>query len=416
MYLIALLILIVAILPSFGFFSVQGVVLALGVFCFLMLMIVRNKTLRVDGRYRWLLVGLLGLLCTICWFGAFQSIQSAWLGMGLLGIYFLVIPLAWRAKKNIPAGVPYVVFCLLGLLLLISSPNPKIDTVVVLKEAPLAFLQGVNPYAMNFTQVYVEVKPDYYNYLPGSFVYLAPFVYLLGDHRYAILITQLVGGYFLYLIFKDKVSKRFVTGLLSLYFFVPATALVLESGYLDIVIFTFFLGYFYFSQLQKEKVSMWLLGMFYFIKQPPLLTFPLWWRSDRTAKLTWVNLFYIFTLLSVFVIIYAVWDAQAFLYDTIFGLAPSAITSPIALSMTLKTLMVKAWSWNVQMATSINLLLLMAVYILLILLKRPYGIKLILFFLAFNLFSYHAFLNSYYLVYLFLIYGIGHEQAATKRS
>ena len=110
--------------------------------------------------------------------------QTARFIVSLIQIFsaLLLLPVLFLLQKR-PAGrdtLPAFIFFLiyaffLRMLMLIGSPSPGIDVFIILKEAPLKLLQGINPYRTLYTAVFPGVVPDYYGYWPASFFFTLPF-------------------------------------------------------------------------------------------------------------------------------------------------------------------------------------------------------------------------------------------------
>jgi hypothetical protein len=92
-----------------------------------------------------------------------------------------------------------VVSALLGVWIIIHSPDPYIDVVVVHKEAMNAFLAKHDPYRISFPNIYGPDWKNYYNpdavfgdrigfgypYPPPSLILAIPGYVFLGDYRYS---------------------------------------------------------------------------------------------------------------------------------------------------------------------------------------------------------------------------------------
>jgi len=95
--------------------------------------------------------------------------------------------------KNISKYFWYFVllYLFLGIIMILTSPFPLLDVYYIQKRGVQDFLSGINPYSQLYAIVYGNVS-DTYPYLPGMLFLSSPFVFLLKDHRFALLFTQIV--------------------------------------------------------------------------------------------------------------------------------------------------------------------------------------------------------------------------------
>ena len=190
-----LLLLFFAITPNLGFFTVPSFLIIASV---LILMFVNTYFLRANINvtrnslnsvipYIFLIL----LFYSIIYYGGlYQSKNSIIVGYYIFGTFILMSFLRFIVFKKSPTLLLIIaVYISISFWTILNSPHPTVDTFTVLKEAPLMLLNGENPYASTFTQVYPQVKPDYYNYLPFSFFYAVPFVLIFSDPRYMIIFS-----------------------------------------------------------------------------------------------------------------------------------------------------------------------------------------------------------------------------------
>lgn len=120
------------------------------------------------------------------------------------------------------------------------------------------------------------------------------------------------------------------------------------------------------------------------------------------------------------ILAFFLWNPGAFLNDTVFGLQPGKITSPIDRSMTLPSFINYLFvvpgkaKGIVYLASS---LIFAAVYVA-VAFRRGMSIsqKIVMTTFASYFFSYHAFFNSYFLVGLFLVYDYFKEGFTSSES
>jgi len=303
-------------------------------------------------------------------------------------------------KKKIYFILILVAYVSLALWTIFTSPHPHVDTVVVFKEAPLMFLQGKNPYNSMFSQVYAGIKPDYYNHLPFSFIFYIPFVLLPIDQRIALIVITSLSFLFLYKLIRPSLRQDSLLPL-SLVLFMPGSFYMLEHMYHETIIFFFFtLAVFTFSFSQKGFY--FFISLFFSIKQNILLMFPLYLKKVVWKNKNWIFLFSPFLL----IIFFLIWNPKAFLEDTLMGISPNKVTSPIQMSLALATFMTHAFSHMNKQVIYTFCTVFFLIYYALILISKFLTNSQKMIFITFGVyfFSYYGFFNSYYLVLLFLLY------------
>jgi hypothetical protein len=155
-----------------------------------------------------------------------------WLSLGLL--------LAYAFMVRLPRVRTWLALVLLGiaatthLVVLRMVPFPLIDVFTVISEASVALLEGRNPYANSYTDIYQGqgVTPSGFGYLPGLFPWSVAGMVTAGDIR-AGNIFSLVG---MALIFVLASSSKGVDGkyfLACLVFLGGAGLFVAEQAWID---------------------------------------------------------------------------------------------------------------------------------------------------------------------------------------
>ena len=133
------------------------------------------------------------------------------------------------------------VFWYLGTWIIQASPAPHIDVYVFQRDGAAALLQGQNPYALRYPDIYGN-SPFYgeglsvngvlqfgYPYLPLSLLLALPGHLLGGDYRYAQL-AAMAGAAALIALAKPG---RVGLGAAALLLFTPRSFFVLEQGWTD---------------------------------------------------------------------------------------------------------------------------------------------------------------------------------------
>jgi hypothetical protein len=337
--------------------------------------------------------------------GLYQYFTSIAIGQIMFFIFLFYLGLCVFLLKK-PLSLPMIIlfYVVISLWTIHGSPNPRVDTIVVLKEAPLKFIQGKNPYNSQFSRVYANIEPTYYNYLPFSFIYFMPFVRFLSDPRYGIVSANLISAILLYLIFKKTKDKDTLKMFVAMFLFLPRSFYMLEHVYLDSVIFTFFLGFYHLSQKKFRRLASFFLGLMFSFKQNIFLIFPYFFNKPVRRRLNYVFLILPFLLAVYFFAI----DKNSFLNNTVFNLSPKSITSPIDYSLTLPTFIKSFALPNKNVIYNVSFVIFAIVYVVVLLFSKRKRIEnsLAITVLLFNYFSYHAFFNNYYLAVQFLLFEI----------
>ena len=165
-----------------------------------------------------------------------------------------------------------------------ASPSPKIDTFDIVQGASHDIVRGQNPYTADYTKLYGSKTPDYYTYMPFSF--LIPIIprYVFGDIRYAYILFEAIT---VLVILKILKRPRQETGrLLALAFlYNSSNTYTIEQAWLDPIL-TGSLAAFGYSYIKKpgSTLSYFLLTLALGTKQNMILLLPF------AAKLKGFNL------------------------------------------------------------------------------------------------------------------------------
>ena len=403
--LLLILTLIFGITPNLGFFSFSSFFL-MTAFGILAWIILRNK-LRIKENSYLLQWGILFILLISAYYygGYYQSPLTLLIGQIVFFSFCIYIFTRIYQKNGVSSSVCLIIFIVLSLLTIYGSPNPTVDSFVILKEAPQKLMQGLNPYNSLYSRVYKNIEPNYFNYLPFSIIYNLPFVLLFGDPRFGI-VAAMIGTYWLI----NKLQKKNCTQKYlysSLFLFAPRSFYMIEHAYLDTVIFFLFVLAYFFAERKQNTLFAVILSCFFLLKQNILILFPLFLKAI-TRKREFILLFIIpFSLLLIFFC----WDPAAFIKMTIGGYQFSEkflMISPTEVKIVVPNFLFQLFHFSVsQMKIVYSCCAAIAfVMIVIVYFTKKININrkivLILFFGYF--FSYHAFFNSYYLVLLFLLF------------
>lgn len=291
-----------------------------------------------------------------------------------------------------------IIAMFLRIFVIFASPNPKIDVYFLIKEAPKFLLNGINPYSIRYTQIYPQVTPDYYTYLPLSIILFLPFTYLFHDPRFFYLLVYLI---IISLIIKTVHDKTIRELYIILILFQPLSLLVLEQGYLDIALVGFLTFSFYLLKLKKEKLASLFLGIAITFKQSAIFTLPFFWPYLSFPFLIIPSILTITPFL--------LWNFKDFWYDTVYYLFNMDVirTDKIIFSQNVLTLILKITGFRLSSIPLYPLLATITIYWVIRKLRPlslnslPYNLAV--FFLGFHLFATQAYINYFFLIANLLI-------------
>jgi len=402
-----LLLLFFSIVPNLGFFNYASLLII--VFILINLLIFKDKNRVIFKQSSTLGLLILPIYGLIYYGGLYQNQGSILIGKYI--IFFLLIivslfnliPVKSNYDHYLFKGI-IVFYLIISFLTIYNSPHPHVDTVVVLKEAPLKLIQGKNPYSEEYSRVYPGIESNYYNYLPASFLYSLPFVLLFNDPRFGIICANLVSIFLLRKLFKNKINPYSLNILTLVFLFLPRSFYILEHSYLDPIIFLFFICFLYFYLNKKIGWAILFLGFFFSFRQTLIILLPILLQGiKKLQEIITLKKLILFFFPFMIVFLFFIFNPKAFLEDVFFNLNPNKITSPIYNSLTLPSLLNKTiFVSNNQYGYLTGYLFFLLLYLFVYLQKRHILIKLSTVLLLFNIFMYHAFFNSYYLVCLFL--------------
>jgi len=265
------------------------------------------------------------LLFVLLFGGIYQEPGPAFnlikLAIPLVLIFSLFLVLSSGKKNNIQK-LSFLAMIILAIVLrvmvLISSPSPRIDVFDMLKEGPRYLFSGENPYSQLYPQRYVGVIPDYFTYFPLTLLVFAPIDYLFSDPRVAFIISDLVTAFIIYKIIESLKSKakslKFILPLVFLYH--PSGSFILEQSWIDGLIFAFLAGLI-FLQIRvraKDLYSYIILAFFLSLKQSLLILIPFFLIFTKLKKTVILRAL---LLIGVSILPFALWSFSDFYHDTI---------------------------------------------------------------------------------------------------
>ncbi len=162
------------------------------------------------------------------------------------------------------------------VLVVVNTPHPKIDVFDILQGASYGILKGANPYTMTFNQIYLNITPDYFTYMPLSFLINIPSRIIFGDVRFTSIASLLVTCLVIYFVGKrQKIKEETSMLIILLFIYHPLLTLIVGEGWLDPILVALFalFGYLYLSHTNKFW-SYFMLALALGIKQNMFLVLP----------------------------------------------------------------------------------------------------------------------------------------------
>lgn len=360
-------------------------------------------------------------LCLILYGGLYQidmfgipQISRILLGVAVLLTATYYLQLRGRIGTFITKHRFFVlvgVMVVVQFLMIISSPEPKIDIYYSLKYGAQSLLRFENPYQVVYPQVYEGKVLNYYSYFPTTLTYYSFFTFLF-DPRLGII--------FAHVVIAGLVRKMFVrfpslpknmsevSALLFLYY--PLLPFITEQSFTDSLTVLLCTILLYQIMQQKQTKLMFTLVLLMNIKQVYFALVPLMMYKLRVIKnLSTLSKTYITGLLLP--LPFLLLSARDFVYDTIFIYFQPPQGTVYSASLNIRALLVNAFSFNINP----NLLFGVALVYFLYLFTRKdnshsknIDIRLLpQFFYGLFIFGGFAYLNHYFLVsQLILLYGL----------
>src|SRR3990167_4985520 len=135
------------------------------------------------------------------------------------------------SKRFLVFSLVFIIFyaAFLRFLMIKGSPYPAIDVFIILREAPLKLLEGLNPYNSLFTYVFPGIFPDYYAYWPASFILELPFIVIFKDPRILLILADLFASVLIFVIGGKSRTSLFLS---MIYLFRPVSLGIIEASWL----------------------------------------------------------------------------------------------------------------------------------------------------------------------------------------
>jgi hypothetical protein len=311
--------------------------------------------------------------------------------------------------------LPLLPVLVLFALTPIITPAPPIDVFFFQLQAAKSLLVGLNPYAINFDNVYggsglyPSGVPDSYPYPPMSFAF-ALVGHALGDVRWPLIACHVAAAALLFGTARQRrlpLSEAIIFG--GMFLYLPHAPFVSEQAWIDPTV-AFSLGLMsFFLARRQPAAALWAAGLVLASKQTMAMMLPLLWglwrRIDRS------HLIPVFAIGAVTYGVFLLWNASALWDDVVrFHLhtpfRPTALTYSAYISY-LGGTPLPPWVGVVALVVSLTATT--------IRLRRGEGdpcdgdrvwllyAGLGFVYLVTSLLSKHAFMNYYYLVYFALV-------------
>jgi hypothetical protein len=214
--------------------------------------VVFSKQSNELGNTRWLLAAIAAVLCLqfVQLFTAPPGIYLTLISKSGYTIYYGFLAIAAFAVSGCLSRHPFwgkwtfkilaAAFLGLGVWIIVSSPDPKIDVFVFYTQAARAVFNFHSPYALSVPNIYGHtmfydpalvssgVLDIGFPYFPVTAIFAVP-GYLLGDVRFAHLLAVLMAGIVIALICPGPFGRAFA----SIYWFTPRGFFTIEQSWTE---------------------------------------------------------------------------------------------------------------------------------------------------------------------------------------
>ena len=412
---VPLFLLFLAYVPTQGYFSYQGIFLLSIIILYYLYHIFHPVKSSIENQ-RLVSLMCLGLLLfsAITYQGIYRNIDARIMVkiiiFGLIGYLFIS---HFIKKKSSSLILILLIYIFTSIFVISNSPEPKIDVYFLLKEAPLALLAGLDPYALKYTQIYPGTTNEY-GYLPVTLIYLLPFNLITNDPRYGVMFAHLISAYLLSRLLKKQSNVNlYVAGFL----FMPQTFNILEFSYLEPIIILFLMLFLYYYK-QKKSIAFLALGLFFSVKQNYLIYLPFMTINFLKYKIK-PTIIYFLLPLSIFMGFFFFSTSMyrntmpSFINKVLLPVLPhkyaiqagdnlTPITKntrypPYFHALSMPAALRRAFSdLDISLINKIGVLLFIVSWILIWFLRLRLFEYLIMTTLVYNYFFYHSFMNNYY--------------------
>lgn len=385
-----------------GFYSLESA-LILFIFFFLLILFFLRPKYEPDSKLKFQKIEqytlLFSMILSLFLYGGVYQIfpYLSMLSIILIIIQILIFTVVKKSALVFNFGV--TVAALLGIFMIISSPSPKIDVFVFLKEGASALIAGKNPYSQTYTQVYKNTIVDYYAYYPVMLLVTVPSIILFNDPRFSILLAIILAGILIKKQLKDD-------NIALIFLFNPIYPYLLEESYTEPIIFFLVLLFVYLLMKKKTILYIIVLSLLLGIKQYTILWLPFIFPLIKNLKkLLLLSLFSALIFLP-----FLLWSLNDFIRDAIF----LQISYPARYEgLTLNSLIYNQFGLIIPSFISIGIWLGGIIFALLKINEKKHYVTLTarIFFFMFVFFffnkwsfiNYYYFLSSMWLLYMVLV-------------
>jgi hypothetical protein len=183
--------------------------------------------------------------------------------------------LPWHWPRHLALPILLAIHFALGVWIIRNNPIPHIDVYVFQQESCAALLNGQNPYAITFPNIYgphafvygshmkVEDRVNFgFPYMPLSLFLALPGYLIAGDHRYSQLAAMTLAAILI------ACARPSILSYLAalLYLFTPRSFMVLEMAWTDPFV-VLLLAATVFCALRRPRFTPYILGLFLATKQ-----------------------------------------------------------------------------------------------------------------------------------------------------
>lgn len=229
---------------------------------------------------------------------------------------------------------------------LVASPSPIIDVWSTMQDGADALARGENPYAALMSNPYHDGNTiDYYGYPPLILLVTAPFRWIAGDVRGALIVAEGLCALLLFRLAGGGERRPFAEIVALLHLFHPRALHVLERSFTEPISAALFLGMLLAFRRRSLLGGAVLTGLFLVSKQYLLLGAPIALLgvivlAGTRARAT-LGLGTALVVAALAVLPGAVWDLQAFLDDVVWFHVRRVGISPDSLSFS--ALLLRTW-------------------------------------------------------------------------
>lgn len=410
----------IAITPTLGFFSFPSFFILTLLLFFLLF----NKDVTTIGSHHATEICFIALFYSLLYYGGYyQDRISIFVGSTLFFGILAVLFINHYMLKDRFGVFRFILlsYAFLSIWTVLGSPKPLVDTYDIFTEVTQKLLSGINPYTAVFTRTYPNID-NHFHYLPFSFIYISPFVFLFRDPRIGIICANIASAVLLKKIFDRNLLSSTLHIFIALFLFLPRSFFVLEHMYLDPIIFTFFLLFYYFFQMNKYSSAIVSLALFFSFKQNLFILLP-FFILDSKIRTKIMKYTVMFLAPFLIIVVFYFLNSESFLKYTFLAMFgdiffPSALKStPTGMALSFQIFMRNM----IPSIPTLSLYLLSGVlllvsYIRIIVNSRDMLItKIVLTLFAMSYFMHLSFFNSYYFIALFYFFNWMVLESSTKQ-